>query len=204
MMMLKAQRALIVALAAFYGWVLLLVLTPNVSEEYRAYFIERSTKDWRPPRYAASLADGIDFSRPGLPSYLRSMSGVSVHEAWGRWTDARLRKAARFVFERPWSGDVCIALEASSVGPQLGKDVIIRADGNEIRFVAVSDKAQWYRVDLNLDQPSEWIEIEPTAPALPAAWDPGNTDPRSLGLGLYQLLVLPGHCREVSASSGED
>jgi hypothetical protein len=203
-MVLHFQRALIVALATFYGWVLLLALTPNVSEEYRAYFIERSTGDWRPPRYAARVEDGIDFSSPGLPSFLRSMSGVSVHEAWGRWTDAGLRTAARFVYEQPFSGDVCLALKASSVGPQLGKDVIVRGGRSEVRFIAASDKPQWYRVDLPLDHPAEWIEIEPTAPARPAAWDPGNTDPRRLGLGLYRLLVLPGPCGEVSASLSDD
>lgn len=202
--MLHCQRALIVALATFYGWVLLLALTPNVSEEYRGYFIEQSTGDWRPPRYAAHADEGIDFSRPGLPSFLRSMSGVSGHETWGRWTDARLRKAARFVFEQPLTGAVCVALKASARGPQLGKDVIVRGGGSEVRLIAASDAPQWYRVDLSLDQPTAWIEIEPTAPAMPAAWDPGNTDLRKLGLGLYKLLVLPGHCREVSASLSDD
>jgi phosphoglycerol transferase len=196
-MILQAQRILIALLAAFYGWALMLMLTPRVSEEYRGYYIERSMDEWRPVRYAASIEQGIDFSRPGLPTFLQSLSGVSHHEPWGRWTDARLRKAARLVFEEPFSGEVCVALSVSAAGLQKGKEAIIRAGNKELRFITTSDTQHWYRFGFLLDQPVSALEVEPTAPAVPAAWAPNNTDPRVIGLGLYRLVIAPGNCTDL-------
>jgi phosphoglycerol transferase len=39
------------------------------------------------PRYDAELSDGIVFSRDGEPRFIKSFSGISGREDFGRWTD---------------------------------------------------------------------------------------------------------------------
>ena len=42
------------------------------------------------PQYTATLAEGINFAKPGAPDFLVAASGLSGVESWGRWTDANL------------------------------------------------------------------------------------------------------------------
>ena len=63
------------------------VLHPKVSPEYKAYYIDRTTSDWRPPHYRASPDQGIAFLREGWPDFVSSTAGFSRFEEWGRWTD---------------------------------------------------------------------------------------------------------------------
>ncbi|WP_312837956.1 DUF7024 domain-containing protein [Atlantibacter hermannii] len=39
-------------------------------------------------RYKASLSDGIDFTKKGFPEFIHDVSGLSVSEPWGRWSDS--------------------------------------------------------------------------------------------------------------------
>lgn len=194
--MALVQILLTALLAAFYAVVGYLILSPQVSAEYRAYYIERSTTDWRPVRYEGTLEEGFDFSRPGYPSFVRAAAGISVREEWGRWTDARLLPGARIVFSHAFSGKACVSLKTRPAGRQVGESVVLRFDGQEARLVTADESAKWYQVQFHLDRPSDTLEIVPSEPAQPREWDPSNRDPRKLGLALYRLVVVPGQCKE--------
>jgi phosphoglycerol transferase len=191
---------LIFFLSLFYLWIVFLIVNPNVSEEYRAYYIERITSDWRPLRYTAVVSEGFDFSKPGLPSFIRYTAGISYHESWGRWTDASLKKTVRIIYEEPFFGDVCVNIMLSPALPQIGRLVVIRFGSNEQQFVTQAG-AQWYQLDFRLDDPTSTLEIEPSVSATPALWDPTNKDPREISLGLYRLIALPGACKELESSN---
>src|ERR1700676_1730791 len=122
-MRLKNTISVVIALglSVFYCAILLLALNPRVSEEYRAYYIERITMEWKPVRYAARLEDGIAFSAPGLPVFVRNLSGFSFREGWGRWTDANHGPTARIVFADSLDGSVCLDLKARPANSMKGQ-----------------------------------------------------------------------------------
>jgi len=41
-------------------------------------------------RYEATLAEGIDFRKPGYPLFIKNVKGIANHEPWGRWTDGAI------------------------------------------------------------------------------------------------------------------
>ena len=188
------KLALAAGLAALYLWTASLIFRPDVSEEYRAYFIDRSTTDWRPPKYPATPAEGMDFARKGLPSFVVRTYGISAHEKWGRWTDARLSRRAGIMLETPLSGNICLGLEFATAPPQAGKPVRIRIGTQERTIVPPDAGVRWYYVAVSLDRPAHAIEIEPTAPAPPRTWAPGNSDPRRLALALRRMTLRRGDC----------
>ena len=98
------------ALFVFYLWLLFIAFHPKVTEEYKAYYIDKSTADWKPKHYVAAFEDGIDFSRDGWPTFVKSAYGFSLNETWGRWSDAKLLPAAKIVFAQALTGYVCLEL----------------------------------------------------------------------------------------------
>ncbi len=49
------RLGLIILLCFLYSIVFWLMLHPKVSDEYRRYYINRETIDWRPPHYPATV-----------------------------------------------------------------------------------------------------------------------------------------------------
>jgi len=56
----------------------------ELSRDLKGYKIETNLLG---PRYDAELSDGIVFSRDGEPRFIKSFSGISGREDFGRWTD---------------------------------------------------------------------------------------------------------------------
>jgi len=202
------SKLLALALLLLYGSVLALVFSPRVNEEYRAYYIDRSTDEWRPVRYSSTPEEGIDFSRNGLPSFVRGLSGVSHHESWGRWTDATRRRFARIDLAEPLTGDVCVSVKMFPAKAQFGKKAHIRIGGISKSVVTANSDPAWYSLDFRLSAPSTILEIEPESPAvgrLPGTWDPKNPDSRRMGLGLQRISIAEGNCagKRFESSGGE-
>jgi hypothetical protein len=193
--MVAVQIAAVATLLTFYGWVAYLVATPNVTQEFRNYYILRNTSDWRPVRYPARLEEGFDFSRPGYPDFVSVTAGISSHEDWGRWTDARLYHAARVVFKHKFSGPTCVELKARPASKQIGKEATIRFGEQGFQFLTLDDSPTWFRFDFFLEQPANALEVAASVSASPSEWGAPNKDVRKLGLGLYRLLVVPGKCQ---------
>lgn len=179
-------------LVVFYLVLGVLVLNPNVSEEYSSYYIKRSTNEWRPAVYSATLSDGVDFSKKGLPDFIKSVSGISGREDWGRWTDATLAPAARIVYRQSFSGSVCVALKFVPATSQEGKSASIRIGEAERHFVTDSGEAHWYVFNFTLDKPSNFIEVEPASPAYAS-----KMDRRKIGIGLQRIIVIAGSCDDL-------
>ena len=77
------QASLLAALAAFYAATAWVALHPLVSQHYRDYYIELTTKDWRIDRRAAGLADGMAFADSTYPSDVDYIKGLSRGDASG-------------------------------------------------------------------------------------------------------------------------
>jgi hypothetical protein len=187
----RLQIGASIILMFFYIGVAYLVASPSVSEEYRGYYIERNTSDWRPLKYSGSTAEGVDFSRAGQPDFIVSTIGISSRERGGRWTDARLAPFAKVVYQEPFWGEICFMLQAEAVRAQTGKEVIVRMGAEEKRFITDSGEPRWYALDFKLKTPTATIEIEPSASEIVF-----GRYYRKIGLGLYHLIIIPGRCAD--------
>lgn len=142
------------------------------------------------PRYEASLAEGIDFTKSGYPTFLVEVSGMSGHEAWGRWTDAAEGATAKFRFVQPLPQKFALELKANAFGPNLGRPVKVRAGAVEKEFVVKDAQAPELHV-LTFDgvNGADTIEIVPPQPTSPKQLDPQNGDQRMLGVSLVSLQI---------------
>lgn len=142
------------------------------------------------PRYEASLADGIDFKRSGYPTFLLEVSGMSGHEAWGRWTDAAEGATAKFRFSQPLPQKFTLEVKAHAFGPNLGLPVKVRVGGLEKEFIVKDPQApELHLLTFEGVSGADTIEIVPPQPTSPKLLDPQNGDPRMLGVSLVSLQI---------------
>ena len=142
------------------------------------------------PRYENTLAEGIDFKKPGYPSFLLEVAGVSNRDDWGRWTDATGGPDVKFRFNKPLPKKFVLELQANAFGPNEGKPVKIRA-GNVERVVTIKNVPSYavYTAEFDGVDSADSIVITPPNPVLPREVDPNNKDERKLGLGLATLKI---------------
>lgn len=192
-----AFRILVVmVLLAIELYAVYAVLHPRVSPEYRAYYIDRITKDWNIQHYPATPADGILFGKNGWPDFVRFTSGFSFHEDWGRWTDADLQPSAKIFMNRQFSGPICIEINARPAASQVGRKVDI-ALGKNLGSIALPDPDYaTYHVSFADAQPADTLEFrfQDDVP-INSQFIHSGTDGRRLGFGLVWLKILPTVCK---------
>jgi phosphoglycerol transferase len=196
-MRLKTTIFLVIALglSVFYCAILLFALNPRVSEEYRAYYIERISGEWRPVRYAATLEDGITFSAPGLPVFVRHMSGFSFREGWGRWTDANRGATARIVLADGLTGSVCLDLKARPANSMKGKVIKVTFGEQQEEIIPQGSDYSDYFLEFFEARPAETLEFRFPGIVPPEnTVDRSNSDTRRLGLAMVNLRLFRGKC----------
>jgi phosphoglycerol transferase len=149
-----------------------------------------SAVDQLAPRYESTLAEGIDFKKPGYPEFLIEVVGVSNRDDWGRWTDATLGPTVKFRFNKPLPNKFVLELQANAFGPNEGKPIKILVGGIE-RQVTIRNVPSYsvYAAEFDGVVGTDTIEIVPPYPVLPREVDPANKDERKLGLGLATLRI---------------
>lgn len=144
------------------------------------------------PRYESNLAEGIDFKKPGYPTFLAEVTGMALREDWGRWTDG---PAAKFRFRKPLPAKFTLVINAGAIGPNFGNPVIVRAGKVEREFTVTDPAAATppglATFNLNFDgvDGADAIEIVPPKPVRPKDMNPQSDDGRMLGVGLVGLKV---------------
>lgn len=134
------------------------------------------------------LAEGIDFSRTGLPLFIKNAQGLSGAEPWGRWSDADVAPSVRFEFFEPLPDRFTLELEANAFGPNIGKDLTVNIGSRtysvkipEWHFTAVLD------VDLGGER-ADMMEFLPPSPASPKELGLSE-DGRRLGIGFISMRI---------------
>lgn len=144
------------------------------------------TDDPLAPRYEASLAEGIDFKRPGYPSFLTEVSGISGLESWGRWTDGPV---AKFRFKQPLPSKLTLLISAGAIDTNVGKQTIVRVGKVEKAFTVKGPEQSAYTLTFEGVDGIDTIEIVPAKPTRPYDLDPKNEDKRLLGVGINFLKI---------------
>lgn len=131
----------------------------------------------------------IDFKQAAYPSILTEVSGMSVHEDWGRWSDGPV---AKFRFNQPLPRKFTLLINAGAYGPNLDQPIIVRAGNVEKEFTVPSVATTFLRstaFTLNFEgvDNTDTLEIIPPKPTRPKDINPGNIDARSLGVAIISL-----------------
>lgn len=135
--------------------------------------------------YDATLEEGIDFKRYGMPIFISDCAGVSFCEGWGRWTDGEM---ARFRFDRPLPTRFELELTGYVLGPNVGRDIILRVGNFKTAFRMTWPPAATFTIHVMNSDGSDAILLEipnPTSPTMN-----GETfDKRRLGIALSSLKI---------------
>ncbi len=137
-----------------------------------------------PDRYPATLAEGIDFSKPGNPAFLAAVNGLSGHEPWGRWSDSG---TVTFQFAQPLPTHFTLILTAHAFGPNIGAPIKVKTGASE-QTLTLTAAAETHRLDFTLTAPTDRLEFLIPQPTSPADLQQGE-DPRKLGIGFVTLRI---------------
>jgi phosphoglycerol transferase len=137
--------------------------------------------------YSATLAEGIDFTRPDYPAFIAETQGISIHESWGRWTDGD-RAVIRFRDNLPRTFVLELLVEGA-FGPNAGAPIKVRV-GTKVMIFLIMQHKETFRFDFATDQDVNTVEILIPYPATPKSLKINN-DERLLGIGLIRLRILP-------------
>jgi hypothetical protein len=171
------------------------VLHPKVTREYKAYYIDRTSRDWRVTKYHSTPEDGIDLTKPGWPEFVAYSFGLARDASVGAWTDTRLGLKAGFEFNQPFAGQVCVLLNAIPSSSMTNRRVplVFGDQQQEIAFGA-DQSVRLYAIHFELPHPATRLQLLFPKP-LPRM---GHTDARQLGVGLARIRLLPQPCSGVS------
>lgn len=159
------------------------------------YFVI-STKvkgDSMKPIYQVSLADGIDFKRPGYPDFLKSVIGMSTIETWGRWTDSNESDApatTTFFFKKPLPKKFTLQIEAQAFGPNIDQPIIVKIGSEKATFSLKNSKLNLVTLNLSNPDDSSTIDIIIPKPTSPKQLNVKSDDTRKLGIGLSTLKII--------------
>lgn len=126
------------------------------------------------------------FSEPVLPDFIKALSGLSVVERWGRWTDADISPQADIAFSAALPDGIKLRLELMPFGPNANQPVTIRLGDHE-RKVTLSPGVNVVVLEPgNSRIPVTDIVLIPFSPASPSSLGMSD-DKRKLGVGLVKL-----------------
>lgn len=138
------------------------------------------------PRHAATLSEGVDFTRRTWPEFIKNVQGLSGLEPWGRWSDADISRSVRFVFFEPLPTHFTLHLTAQPFGRNGVQEVIIKI-GDQSHVVKLRGGDPDIRLPIVLtDGQVDAMEFVPHEPVSPKELGV-NADIRRLGIGFVRL-----------------
>ncbi|MGV3344476.1 phosphatidylglycerol--membrane-oligosaccharide glycerophosphotransferase [Enterobacteriaceae bacterium LUAb1] len=133
-------------------------------------------------------SDTFLFQLPGNPENVKSVTGLSFTEQWGRWSDARLAPAVTITWQQPLPAEFEVTLTAKAVGDNIGNPISVRVGQSEQQIVLQSE-AQTVRLHFNNPQQASSLVITPPAPLRSKLGTVEGAPTRQLGIGLVKLRI---------------
>lgn len=144
-----------------------------------------------PVPYEATLEEGIDFKKPGYPTFLSEVSGVSGVEGWGRWSDANAGSIVKFRFKKALPKTFTLEIVANAFGPNEGLPIKVRV-GDVVKTFTIVNKKEpaTYSLQFKTDGKAGILEITPPKPISAHELDEKNAGTRKLGIGFVVLKII--------------
>jgi phosphoglycerol transferase len=138
------------------------------------------------PRYPATYAAGIDFSKAGWPDFIKDVAGIGENEPWGRWS---MGSEFDLTFFQPLPQRFDLDLVVTPFGPNAGKDLTIKIGSHTYK---ANIPAASYHVSLPVDLSGEQVNEIKFIPAVvtsPKALGV-SVDDRPIAIGMVHLSIL--------------
>jgi hypothetical protein len=129
----------------------------------------------------------VDFREKNYPADVTSVSGISGHESWGRWTDGA---RAVLQFRKTLPSTFQLKLQtAGAFGPNAGVPILVRAGSIQKEFTVTTPDQLILLAFEGVENANsiEFVIPKPTSPKELA----GGEDTRKLGLRLVSLAIGP-------------
>ena len=128
----------------------------------------------------------IDFAYKGYPDSLNSVEGMSDYQIWGRWTDSRFYKNAKFTFNNFLPKDFDLEIELGPHRSNLNNTIKIRIGSIEQTILTDENRTKYNLEFFNVIN-SNSIEIISTE--VKDEYKDIDEDKRKLGLSLVNLKL---------------
>ncbi|MFZ3286172.1 MAG: hypothetical protein WA191_04935, partial [Telluria sp.] len=145
------------------------------------------------PQYAL-LRLGFNHTRTAAVSFsanaasvLERAEGLAASEPWGAWSNAQQVKLR---FAKPLPAALNVFVNAHAIGPNIGKDFIIRV-GAQTRTFRLGASTQERFFQFATDGSARDVTIEVPQPVTPRELGLGADD-RKIGLGLVGMEIGAG------------
>lgn len=156
-------------------------LTPKQIMAKAHYFADASGA-----RYPGDMASGIDFSKPGLPDFIASISGLAGVEPWGRWSDQD-KTTFEFVQSLPQRFTLVLKAHAFAFNASKPTKVEIGSHTYDIQLTAGDSEI---RLDVDLQgENTDRITFIPPAPIAPYMVDTNSKDRRTIAIGFVSMSI---------------
>ncbi len=134
-------------------------------------------------------ADSFVFNVAGAPEEVKSFSGISRPESWGRWSNAQLDKEVKIEYNQPLPEKFELVITAKAFGPNANQPIPVRVGDSEQTLTLGNDVTT---TTLHFDNPSRSNTLVIVPPA-PQETNEGNIlghSPRKLGIGMVDIKVV--------------
>lgn len=132
-------------------------------------------------RYNHTLSEGIDFTKRGLPIFIKDVKGLSGYEPWGRWSEGSL---TTFEFQDALLSHFKLKLKATAFGDNVGQKMEIKI-GKQSYFMDIDNTSFEKEIVVDLkDKITDKIDF-----IIPRPQKPENGDQREIGIGFIHLKI---------------
>lgn len=157
-------------------------MTPKQIMAQAHYFADASGA-----RYPSDMAKSIDFSKPGLPDFIASTSGLAGVEPWGRWSD---QGKTTFEFVQSLPQRFTLVLKAHAFASNASKPTRVEI-GSHTYDIQLTVGDSEIRLDVDLQgENTDRITFIPPAPIPPHKVDKSNNDQRSIAIGFVSMSIV--------------
>ncbi|MGU9867535.1 phosphatidylglycerol--membrane-oligosaccharide glycerophosphotransferase [Kluyvera ascorbata] len=134
-------------------------------------------------------ADSFIFNVAGAPEEVKSFSGISRPESWGRWSNAQLGQEVKIEYQHPLPKRFDLVITAKAFGPNADKPIPVRV-GNSEQTLTLGNEVT--TTTLHFDNPADASTLV-IVPPDPQSTNEGNIlghSPRQLGIGMVEIKVI--------------
>ena len=134
-------------------------------------------------------ADSFIFNVAGAPEEVKTFSGISRPESWGRWSNAQLGQEVKIEYQHPLPKRFDLVITAKAFGPNADKPIPVRVGNSEQTLTLGHDVTT---TTLHFDNPADANTLV-IVPPDPQSTNEGNIlghSPRQLGIGMVEIKVI--------------
>jgi phosphoglycerol transferase len=135
-------------------------------------------------------ADSFRLDVPGAPESVKSFSGISRPEIWGRWSNANLAPEVHIDYVDALPAKFDLVITARAYGPNAHRAIPVRV-GDQQQLLSLGEEVSTHTLHFDNPTASHRLVIAPPEPQLSNTGNITGQDPRKLGIGMVEIKIVP-------------